>query len=68
MDDRLEELRDKLRQAAVHSPSSRTRWAAAAALEQPSDLALLRLTQSMSCSYAPGLRKAVHDYWENSHA
>lgn len=67
MDDRLEELRDKLRQAAVHSPSLRTRWAAAAALEQPSDLALLRLTQSMSCSYAPGLRKAVDAYWESAH-
>ncbi len=68
MDDRLEELRDKLRQAAVHSPSSRTRWAAAAALEQTSDLALLRLTQSMSCSYAPGLKRAVEAYWENAHA
>lgn len=68
MDDRLEELRDKLRQAAVHSPSSRTRWAAAAALEQTSDLALLRLTQSMSCSYAPGLKKAVEQYWRTADA
>lgn len=67
MNERLEELRDKLRQAAVHSPSSRTRWAAAAALEQPSDLALLRLTQSMSCSYAPGLKQAVDAYWESAH-
>lgn len=63
INERLETLRDKLRQAAVHSPSARTRNAASAALEQPSDINLLRVTQSLSCSYAPALKRLVADYY-----
>lgn len=63
INERLEMLRDKLRQAAVHSPSARTRNAATAALEQPSDINLLRVTQSLSCSYAPALKRLVADYY-----
>ena len=63
INERLEMLRDKLRQAAVHSPSARTRNAASAALEQPSDINLLRVTQSLSCSYAPALKRLVADYY-----
>lgn len=62
INERLELLRDKLRQAAVHSPSARTRYAAEAALEQPSDINLVRVTQSLSCSYAPALRQLVAEY------
>lgn len=62
INERLELLRDKLRQAAVHSPSARTRNAATAALEQPSDINLLRVVSSLSCSYAPALRRLVAEY------
>ena len=62
INERLELLRDKLRQAAVHSPSARTRNAAGTALEQPSDINLLRVTQSLSCTYAPALRRLVSEY------
>lgn len=62
-DERLETLRDALRNAAVHSPSSRTRWAAQACLEQPTATMMLRMTQSLSCSYAPRLKRLVKDYW-----
>lgn len=63
LDERLETLRDKLRQAAVHSPSARTRNAASADLEQPSDINLLRVVSSLSCSYAPALKRLVADYY-----
>ena len=63
LDERLEMLRDKLRQAAVHSPSARTRYAAEAALEQPSDINLVRVATSLSCSYAPALKRLVSDYY-----
>lgn len=62
-DERLELLRDKLRQAAVHSPSSRTRWAAQACLEQPNATTMIRVTQSLSRAYAPRLKRMVADYW-----
>lgn len=62
INERLELLRDKLRQAAVHSPSARTRNAASAALEQPSDINLLRVVSSLSCSYAPALKRLVAEY------
>lgn len=62
INERLETLRDKLRQAAVHSPSAHTRYAAEAALEQPSDINLLRVAQSLSCGYAPALRRLVSEY------
>jgi hypothetical protein len=67
-DERLETLRDALRQAAVHSPSSRTRWAAEACLEQPDPVKMVRLTQSLSCAYAPRLRALVSDYWTGDRA
>jgi len=63
IDERLELLRDKLRQAAAHSPSSRTRWAAQACLEQPNAVTMVRMTQSLSCAYAPALKRAIADYW-----
>lgn len=63
LDERLETLRDALRQAAVHSSSARTRNAAAAALEQPSDMSLLRVCTSLSCGYAPAPRRLIADYW-----
>jgi hypothetical protein len=62
INERLELLRDNLRQAAVHSPSARTRYAAEVAMEQPSDIDLLRVTQSLSCTYAPALRRLVSEY------
>lgn len=62
LDERLELLRDKLRQAAVHSPSARTRNAAPAALEQPSDINLVRVATSLSCTYAPALKRLVSEY------
>lgn len=68
VDERLELLRDQLRQAAVHSPSSRTRWAAAACLNAPDATTMLRLVKSLSCTYAPGLRRAVAEFWEPEHA
>lgn len=68
LDERLEMLRNTLRQAAVHSPSKRTRWAAKACLDAPDGTTLLRLVQSLSCSYAPGLRRAVATFWEIENA
>lgn len=66
LDERLETLRDALRQAAVHSPSERTRNAAGAALEQPTNLQLLRVCQSLSCDYAPALKRLIAEYWGQS--
>jgi hypothetical protein len=66
VDERLETLRDALRQAAIHSSSARTRWAAQACLDAPSPLAIVRVAQSLSCSYAPGLRRLTADYWRDS--
>lgn len=63
LDERLETLRDALRNAAVHSPSSRTRWACEAALRQPDAITMIRVTQSLSCAYAPRLKRLVKDYW-----
>lgn len=65
IDEPLELLRDKLRQAAVHSPSERTREAAADALEKPFDLRLIRLVQAATCSYAPELRMFIAHYWRS---
>lgn len=62
LDERLETLRDKLSQAAVHSPSARTRHVAEAALKQPSDINLVRVVQSLSCTYAPALKRLVSEY------
>ncbi len=67
-DERLELLRDALRNAAVHSPSSRTRWACEAALRQPDVITMIRVTQSLSCAYAPRLRAMVKDYWHKEKA
>lgn len=68
LDERLETLRDKLRQAAVHSASHRTRWAAQACLEARDITSMLRIVQSLSCTYAPGLRRAVAEFWEKTDA
>ena len=65
VDERLETLRDALRQAAIHSPSARTRWAAQACLDAPNPLAIVRVAQSLSCNYAPALRKLTADYWRH---
>lgn len=66
VDDRFEVLKDKLRQAAVHSPSPRTRWAAQACLEASEPLAIVRMVQSLSCTYAPALRKLTAEFWRYS--
>jgi hypothetical protein len=60
---KLELLRHGLRQAAIFSPSQRTRWACDAALQQQSPIAMLRVTQSLSCEYAPRLRSLIDDYY-----
>lgn len=65
-DERLELLRDALRNAAVHSPSSRTRWTCEAALRQQDAITMVRVTQSLSCAYAPRLRRMVKDYWHEA--
>jgi hypothetical protein len=66
VDVRLETLRDKLRQAAIHSPSPRTRWAAAAALQQSDADAIVQIVSSLSCTYAPALRRLAAEHWRYS--
>lgn len=61
--DNIEIIRSALQQAAVHSPDELTRDACELAMREPGMATFLIVSQTVSCSYAPKLRRLIMDHW-----